>query len=263
MTKTFRQGIFLFFVSYFVFTGCSNHADVEPLRIYAASSLTTLIPQIADAYRINHPNVVFEFNFAASSILAKQIEHGVQADIFFSANQEWMDYLQKKKLLKPETRKGVFTNALVLIVPNPSSGNVTSVADLKSSVVAKIAIGDWSHVPAGMYAKAALDTLGLWGLVKQKCIPALDVRAALTYVERNEADCGIVYATDAQLSSKVKVAEILPKKSQPDIIYPVAIMQHSRTPQAADFIRFLQADPAKKIIAQNGFRMASKIAEQR
>ena len=263
MTKTFRQGIFLFLVSCFVFTGCSNHADVAPLRIYAASSLTTLIPQIADAYRINHPNIVFEFNFAASSILAKQIEHGVQADIFFSANQEWMDYLQKKKLLKPETRKDIFTNALVLIVPNPSSGNVTSVADLKSSAVTKIALGDWSHVPAGMYAKAALDTLGLWDLVKQKCIPALDVRAALTYVERNEADCGIVYETDARLSSKVKVVERLPKKSQQDIVYPVAIMQHSRMPQAADFIRFLQSDPAKKIIAQNGFHILSKITEQR
>lgn len=237
------------------FAGCTVNTDAEPVRIYAASSLTTVLPEIAEAYQKQHAGERLEFNFAASSILAKQIEHGVQADIFFSANREWMDYLQKKNLLKPATRMDVFRNSLVLVQPAHATKSLSSVGDLASPGISRIALGDWSHVPAGIYAKSALEKLGLWAAVQPKCIPAVDVRAALTYVERREADCGIVYRTDARLSSKVVIVLEFPKESQPEIIYPVAVMRGSRAKHSLDFIRFLKTPDAEKIARRHGFSL--------
>jgi len=238
---------------------CSSDDHAQPLRVYAAASLTTLMPQLADAYKRQHERVSFQFNFAASSLLAKQIEHGVQADLFLSANPQWMDYLQQKQLLRPGTRINLLNNRLVLIALAENT-TISSLTQLSEAAVSKIALADWSHVPAGIYAKAALQKAHLWEQVKQKCVPALDVRAALTYVARDEVDCGIVYRTDAALSEKVRIVAELPQELQPEINYPVAILRSSTHVQSATFLHFLTSDTAGQIMRDNGFTLSEGVS---
>lgn len=235
---------------------CGSASDSQDtpdrLRLFAASSLATAVPQIAEAFEKEHPGITIEYSFSSSSILAKQIAYGADADLYLAANLEWMDYLESRSLLATNLRIDLLRNKLVLVVPQGRE-DITNVTALRTEVVKRIAIGDWTHVPAGMYAKAALEKAGLWQDVKPKCLPALDARAALAYVERGDADCGIVYRSDAKISKRVVVAAELPEKFQPDIRYSAAVTSASRHPLAQTFLLFLQSDQASTVFRKYGF----------
>lgn len=190
-------------------------------------------------------------SFAATSALARQVEQGAPADLFVSADEEWMDTLDQQGLLRPGTRQDLLSNRLVLIAPR--GGSVRSLTDLGTG---RLALADPASVPAGKYAKAALERLGQWGGVADKVVPAESVRAALVLVERGEAPLGIVYATDAKASDKVEVIETLPADSHPPIRYPAAVLAASRYPDAAAFLVFLGSAEARAIFEKHGFGIA-------
>lgn len=235
-------------------TSCApDETHPATLRVYAAASLITVMPQLRDAFVKRHPQSKVELTFAASSVLAKQIARGAAADLFISANMQWVDYLEEKALVRPENRFEFIGNRLVLIVPKVSRLGLSGINDLSKPDVHRIALADWAHVPAGLYAKQALQKRGLWAQIAPKCIPALDVRAALTYVARGDVDCGIVYRTDARLSGKVTIVGELPDEIQPDIRYSIALLQGSSSPFSEDFLAFLRSKPASEILTRQGF----------
>lgn len=231
----------------------SSPNRLKPLQILAAASLTSVLPQLTQAFQEKYPEVEIEFNFAASSILAKQIEQGAKADIYFSANTQWIDYLISKNQIRPDTRIDVVSNKLVLIVPKKSKIFINDLQDLSQPFVKRIALADWTHVPAGMYAKETLEKYGIWHKIVTKCIPALDVRAALSYVERGDVECGIVYRTDTFISKKVRIAGELPAEIEPKILYSAAITKSSTHPLAKALLSFLLSNAAKDVFKQNGF----------
>jgi molybdate transport system substrate-binding protein len=225
--------------------------------VYAAASTTEAMNEIAAAFAAKKLGTIVP-SYDSSSTLAKQIEHGAPAAIFFSADEQWMDYLDQKKLIAPSSRVDLLGNALVLIAPK---ANAPSKIDIKPGMgLAKmlgdgrLAVGDPDHVPAGIYAKAALDKLGLWDQVKDKLAAGQNVRAALTFVERGEAPLGIVYATDAIASAKVWEVGIFPEDSHPPILYPIALVAGHETPEARAFLEFLKGPDARAIFTKYGFR---------
>ncbi len=224
-----------------------------PLSVFAAASLTSVMAQLGEAFQIKHPEIQIEFNFGASSMLAKQINLGAEADIYISANSEWVDFLDQRGQIINITRNEFLSNRLVLIAPLKNENKITSLHDFEKSMVKRIALADWAHVPAGIYAKQALENFGIWENVRFKCIPALDVRAALSYVERGDVDCGIVYRTDARISKKVIIVEELPEESQPKIRYSMVVTRRSNHPQGQSFLAFMRSQKAKDIFQQNGF----------
>ncbi|MFQ5651371.1 MAG: molybdate ABC transporter substrate-binding protein [bacterium] len=225
----------------------------DPLRLFAAASLASVMPEVVAEFQARHRTVLVELNFAASSMLAKQIAFGADADIYFSANPQWMDYLEKERRLRPGSRRDVLRNKLVVITPAASGLALTTLRDLTTADIERIALGDWSHVPVGMYAREALQQAGVWPALEARCLSALDARAVLTYVERSEADCGLVYRTDAALSPHVHTAFELPAGRQPDIRYAVAILERSSHPLSADFLAFLRTVAARQIFERYGF----------
>jgi molybdate transport system substrate-binding protein len=200
-------------------------------------------------------------SFASSSTLAKQIEEGAPADVFLSADTQWMDYVAEKGLLADGSRADLLGNRIVFIVPAASevkSIDVTPQLDL-AALLGKdgmLAVGDPAHVPVGKYAQAALEQLKLWPQVEKRIAAAKDVRAGLTLVERGESPLGIVYATDAAITDKVRVVGLFPLDSHPSIVYPVGAIKTSKNSAAAlEFIKFLAAPKAKEIWAKYGFEV--------
>ncbi|WP_457313388.1 molybdate ABC transporter substrate-binding protein [Sphingomonas sp. UYAg733] len=226
----------------------------EPL-VLAAASLQESLSAAADAWaRKGHPRPVV--SFAASSALARQVLAGAPADLFISADQEWMDALAKKGLIVPGTRASFLGNRLVLVV---AASNAVAV-DMRSGrrIVAaigagRLAMADPASVPAGRYGQAALTRLGAWPVLAPKLVRAENVRAALLLVERGAAPFGIVYATDARASTKVRVAGVFPAGSHPAITYPLARLKASTNPEAEGFRRFLISREGKAIFAKYGF----------
>lgn len=239
----------------FCFACMSNdkHVKDNSLTIYAASSLITVLPKIEQAFQQLHPEINIEHNFAASSMLAKQIEHGAGADLFISAHPQWIKYLEKAHQLK-KSAIDLLSNKLVLIVPLQQHPNLKHLQDLLNSNIERIALADWTHVPAGIYAKEALKKFEIWEQVQPKCIPALDVRAVLAYVERGEADCGIVYRTDAMIGDEIRIYDIA-DSLQPSILYQLAILKTSQEELVTPYISFLSTQPAQQIFSQNGFEL--------
>lgn len=227
------------------------------LDVYAAASLGTALPEIARAFEAAHPGTKVIFNFAASSILAKQVEQGASADVYISADEKWMAYLDEKSQLQPGTKRVILSNRLVVITPLESELNLRELADLLNQEINYIAVGDPSHVPVGLYAREALEAAGLWTQLKSKCLPAVDTRAALTYVERREAACGIVYRSDALISRKVRIAFTPPDSVQPDIRYEAGLPVAASHPGSLAFLDFLQSETAGKIFRANGFQPIS------
>ena len=259
------MNIFLTLLLGLVLYGCSaNSTDYtknpQLVLIYAAASLSSVLPELAKEYQAQHPYVNVEFNFASSSILAKQIEHGADADIYFSAHVEWAEYLVEKGFVKDNFLAYPISNQLVLITSAAYAGPIT-LADLNNPKIRHIAMGDWAHVPAGIYAQKALSNFGIWNEIKDKCLPALDVRAALAYVERGYAECGIVYKTDAMISSRVKVVNTLPEDIQPRIVYAASILKSSKGPDGEDFFAYIQSVQAKQIFERFGFKSLSESGE--
>jgi molybdate transport system substrate-binding protein len=230
-------------------------AQDVPLMIFAAASMKNAVDDINTAFtKANGVKVVA--SYAASSALAKQIEAGAPADLFASADLEWMDYVAGKKLVKDDSRLNLLGNRLVLIASKDSKiDNVTIGPGFDLARLAgdgRVATGDVRAVPVGKYAKAALEKLGGWAAAKPKLAMTENVRAALLLVARGEATLGIVYETDAQVEKNVKVVARFPEDSHPPITYPVALTATAK-PQAARYLEFMRSNTARAIFESYGF----------
>jgi molybdate transport system substrate-binding protein len=230
-------------------------AQQKTLTIFAAASMKNALDEI-DAAFTARTGLRINAAFAASSTLARQIEQGAPADIFVSADTDWMDYAASKKSIDEPTRTNLLGNSIVLIAPKDSRIDHVVIApgfDFAGLVGdGKIATGDVNAVPVGKYAKAALERLGAWSAVERKFAMAESVRAALTLVARGEATLGIVYATDAKIEPGVKVVGIFPADSHPPVIYPVAATANANA-ASSDYLAFLRSSAAKAIFEKYGF----------
>jgi molybdate transport system substrate-binding protein len=230
-------------------------AQDNSLTVFAAASMKNALDDIDAAYTAK-TSVKVVASYAASSALAKQIEQGAPADIFASADTDWMDYAISKKTINEPTRINLLGNSIVLIAPKDSKiDNVTIGQGFDLAKLAgdgRIATGDVKAVPVGKYAKAALEKLGAWPAAEPKFAMAESVRAALTLVARGEAALGIVYATDAKVEPGVKILGTFPPDSHPAIIYPVAATATAKA-QAADYLAFLRSLAAKTVFEKYGF----------
>jgi molybdate transport system substrate-binding protein len=235
-------------------------AQERTLTMFAAASMKNAVDEINAAFT-KQSGIKMVSSYAASSALAKQIENGAPADVFASADLEWMDYVEGKKLIKDNTRVNLLGNRLVLIAPKDSKiGNVTIGQSFDLAKLAgdgKIATGDVRAVPVGKYAKAALEKLGSWQTAESKFAMAENVRAALLLVARSEAALGIVYETDAKVEPGVKVVGAFPPDSHPAIIYPVALTTNAK-PEAAQYLGFMRSQGAKNIFEKYGFTFLIK-----
>jgi len=238
--------------SLFIATGIS----ASELTVYAAASLTDAMNEIGPAYEKESGDRL-QFNFGASSMLARQIEEGAPADLFFSADEAKMDALEKKDLLLPGTRRSLLSNLLVIVVPADASAAPKSAADLTKPEFRKLALAESQTVPAGIYAREYLQKLGLWDAVKEKVVPTENVRAALAAVESGNVDAGIVYKTDSLISKKVKIAVEVPAADGPKISYPVAVLRSSKQPdRARKFAEYLAGPMARSVFEKFGFTFA-------
>jgi molybdate transport system substrate-binding protein len=238
--------------SLFIATGIS----ASELTVYAAASLTDAMNEIGPAYEKESGDRL-QFNFGASSMLARQIEEGAPADLFFSADEAKMDALEKKDLLLPGTRRSLLSNLLVIVVPADASAAPKSAADLTKPEFRKLALAEPQTVPAGIYAREYLQKLGLWDAVKEKVVPTENVRAALAAVESGNVDAGIVYKTDSLISKKVKIAVEVPAADGPKISYPVAVLRSSKQPdRARKFAEYLAGPMARSVFEKFGFTFA-------
>lgn len=231
-------------------------ADSEVV-VFAAASTTNAVTDIAAIYAVRHLGRVTP-SFASSATLAKQIENGAPADVFLSANEKWMNYLQEKHLLVKGSRFDLLGNRIVLIVPGDSAVRTIEVKPGFSLAAAlgrdgRLAMGDPDYVPAGIYGKQALQTLSSWGPIKNRIAPMKDVRAALAMVARGEAPLGLVYATDAAISKQVRVVGTFPADSHPSIVYPVAAIAGGKTSAAKQFLGFLRTPAARAVFEKYGF----------
>ncbi|MBN2162590.1 MAG: molybdate ABC transporter substrate-binding protein, partial [Pontiellaceae bacterium] len=207
------------FIFWAVLAALTLKAAAE-LTVFAAASTTDVMKELAEAYAKDGGEAV-RFNFASSGALARQIDAGAPADLFISANTKWMDFLADKKLIKTETRSDIVKNSLVLVIPADST---MTYEGFPANLTGMLAVGDFKSVPAGTYAEAALRSLGWLDTVKGKLVKGTNVRTVLMYVERDEADAGIVYKTDAMQSEKVKIIGTFPAESHPPIVYPAACL---------------------------------------
>lgn len=231
-------------------------AEDKTITIFAAASMKNALDEVDAAYTAK-TGVKIIASYAASSVLAKQIEQGAPADVFVSADIDWMDYALSKKTINEPTRVNLLGNSIVLIAPKDSEINNVTISqgfDLaKLAGDGRIATGDVKSVPAGKYAKAALEKLGAWQAAELKFAMAESVRAALTLVARGEANLGIVYSTDAKVEPGVKIVGTFPADSHPAIIYPVAATTTAK-PETNDYLAFLRTSTAKTILEKYGFK---------
>ena len=228
--------------------------EAKPILVFDAASLTEVVNELGQAFA-QRAHLQVKSSPAASSVLAKQIEAGAAADVFFSADLEWMDYLEQRKLLRPGSRQDVVRNRLVLIAPADSHVSLEIVPDVdlcRALGGGKLATGDPDSVPAGKYARAALEKLGVWNRVSGQLVRAENVRAALAFVARGEAPLGIVYRTDALAEKRVRIVDEFPRDSHPAIIYPIALTARAGA-EAQRFVDFVLADAGKAIFRQYGF----------
>jgi molybdate transport system substrate-binding protein len=234
--------------------GGFSAAQSEPTIVFAAGSLkNTLDAAVADYLETTGKQVTV--SYAASSALARQIDEGAPADIFFSADLDWMDYLEEQSVIVADTRTPLLGNDIVLVAPadSPVSLDIAPGFPLADGLGdGRLAIAATAAVPAGKYGKAALETLGVWGAVVSHLAEAENVRAALELVARGEAPLGIVYATDAKAEPRVKVIDTFPADTHPPIIYPVALTANAG-PDAKAFLDYLVSDVARPHFEAEGF----------
>src|SRR5258707_6630470 len=238
-------------------------AQEQSLTIFAAASLKNALDDANAAFtKATGTKVVASYE--ASSALAKQIEQGAPADVFISADLRWMDYVAEHKLIKPDTRINLLGNKLVLIAPTDSKldhvaiGQDFDIAKLAGD--GRIAVADVKAVPAGLYAKAALEKLGAWAAAEQRLAQAANVRASLAFVARGETPIGIVYETDAKVERKVKIIGTFPDGSYPPVTYPVAATADTKKAGVAQYLGFLRSSAAKAIFENYGFSFLLKPA---
>ncbi|OYQ34946.1 molybdate ABC transporter substrate-binding protein [Niveispirillum lacus] len=235
-------------------------ASARDTTIYAAASLKVALDEVLIGYRAQ-TGAGAVAAYAASSALAKQIEAGAPADIFISADQEWMDHLAKAGLIQTDTRFTFLGNQLVLVIERSRAKRLT--IDRTLDLVAlldgrRLAVGEVNAVPAGRYAKAALTRLGLWAKVADKLAPAENVRAALALVARGEAGAAIVYATDARLEPGVAIVGVFPADSHAPIEYPVALVKGADTAKAKPLLDFLKSEEGRRHFMNQGFTVLTR-----
>ncbi|HXJ60711.1 MAG TPA: molybdate ABC transporter substrate-binding protein [Verrucomicrobiae bacterium] len=236
-----------------VILGCTSHVTAATINVFAAASLTESLKEIASSYEQQTADKVV-FNFGASSFLARQIEEGAPADIFFSADEAKMEGLEKKGLIIAETRKSRLSNSLVIVVAAKQGAAIETPKDLATDKVKRLALAETKTVPAGIYAKEYLQAQNLWPAVQAKVVPTENVRAALAAVEAGNAEAGIVYKTDATISKRVKVAYEVPASDSPAISYPMAVVKESKQLEAAKrFLKHLDSEPAGRVFEKFGF----------
>ena len=232
----------------------STTAHAAGITVFAAASLSDALNDVARTYRAKTGNDVV-FSFAASSALAKQIAASGGADVFMSADTDWMDYLDKKGLIAAGSRKNLLGNHLVLVAPvaeNPSI-KIAPKFDLAGALHGgRLSLADPASVPAGKYARAALAALGVWDSVADKLVPAENVRVALSYVSRGEAPLGIVYITDAMSDKGVRIVGTFPENTHAPIVYPVGLVKDGK-PEARAFVDFLSGPEARAVFEKDGF----------
>jgi len=228
-------------------------AQAADLTVSAAASLSNAFRDLAPAFEVQNPGTKVVFNFAASDALLAQIAKGAPADVFAAADQDSMDRAETRKLLVPGSRSNFVANSLVLIVPSDSALNLKALADLQRPEVRKVAIGNPAGVPAGRYAKGALEAARVWAAVEPKAVNATNVRQALDYVARGEVEAGFVYATDAAVQKeKVKVAFTVPTETP--ISYPIAVVAGSANAGVArQFVDFVISPAGQAVLARHGF----------
>jgi molybdate transport system substrate-binding protein len=214
------------------------------------------LDEINTAWAARHGGKKAVISYAASSALAKQIEAGAPADIFISADLDWMDHVAQRNLIRPDTRRNLLGNRIVLIAAKDSKLAATIVPGFDLAALlggGRLAMGAVDSVPAGKYGKAALEKLGAWNGVKDHLAQAENVRAAMVLVSRGEAPLGIVYQTDAAADPAVRIVGTFPQGSHPPIIYPAAVTRASTNADAAAFLAFMRSDTARIALEGQGF----------
>jgi molybdate transport system substrate-binding protein len=230
-------------------------AQEKDVLVFAAASLKNALDEVAAQWQKESGKKV-KISYAASNTLIKQIEQGAPADVFISADLDWMDYGQQKSLIKPDTRSNLLGNRIVLIAPKDSSVSVNIQPGFDLAALLKggrLSMGNVDAVPAGKYGKAALEKLGAWDGVKDKIAQAESVRAALLLVSRGEAPLGIVYQTDAASDPSVKIVGVFPDNSHPPITYPIALTKESSNSDAIAFLSYIRSPAARPAFERQGF----------
>ncbi|MGE0667748.1 MAG: molybdate ABC transporter substrate-binding protein [Sphingomonadales bacterium] len=227
----------------------------QEVTVFAAASLTNALQDLGKAYEAT-TGVKVILSFASSSAVAKQIEAGAPADLFVSADAEWMDYLQRHGLIDAATRRNLLSNSLVLIAPAGSAAQLAIAPGFPLAQAlgrdGRLSVGDPDFVPAGRYAHAALSQLGVWTDVADRLLRADNVRSALAFVSRGEAPLGIVYRTDVTVDGKVRIIGTFPAGSHPPIVYPLAVVKGAK-PGAREFQDFLRTPQARALFEKYGF----------
>lgn len=233
-------------------------AASTPVTVFAAASTTDVMIRLARRYQAA-TGVFVRCNFASSSTLARQIESGAPADLFFSADEVWMDHVERLDRIEPNSRRDLLGNSLVLVAPagRPFAARMDGGFDLPNAFEGRIAIGDPAHVPAGRYAQQALRYFGWWEKLERRILPAMDVRDALRLVAIDEAPAGIVYATDAASIPGVAVLDTFPEASHDPIRYPIALLRGASAP-ARGFLEFLEGAEAASVFETAGFRLIGR-----
>lgn len=234
--------------------GCQLTPQPRQLTVSAASSLQTVLETLEPQFEKRYPHIDLTFNFAASGVLQRQIEQGAPVDVFFPAAVQPMNRLLQQQIVSQQSYRPIVTNRLALIVPFNAKNPLTSFEQLTHAQIQKVMVGESTSVPAGQYAQEVFSNLGLSPKLQTKLIFANNVRGVLAAVATANVDAGVVYATDAQQSNRVKQVAFAPDQSHSPIVYPIAIVAASSQPQAAQsFIEFLATPASKSVFTRSGF----------
>lgn len=254
-TRLFTASLTIGLMSAAVLLAGCKHASHPALTLSIAASLQDAMVEIESGYQHAHGAVDFRNNFGSSGTLAGEIEQGAPVDVIISAGPKPVDQLQARGLLEPGTRINLLRNSLVLIAPLDSK--LVGFNDLTASTVRTVALGDPASVPAGHYGQQTLNSFKLYDKLRSKIVLGKDVRQVLSYVETGNADAGLVYSTDARISTKVRVVAVAPESSHDPIVYPLAIVAGSHNlPGARDFAAYLSSPAARAVFLKYGFTMA-------
>jgi molybdate transport system substrate-binding protein len=252
--KKFSSVGFILWLALFGATSFAADADKPSITVFAAASLTNALQELGDGFT-KQTSIPVRFSFAASSTLARQIENGAPADVFLSADLEWMDYLQMRNLIRADTRHDVLGNRLVLIAPADSKTKLKIEPRFPLAAAlgtGRLATGDPDSVPVGRYAREALTNLEVWKDVGDRLVRADSVRSALAFVDRAEAPLGIVYETDALIDKRVRVVDVFPAGSHKPIVYPIALTSAAK-PDAARFVAYIRGPAGVVAFKAYGF----------
>ncbi len=252
--KRALQRVLIAWLALAAFPALGAAAQKPPITVFAAASLRDALHELTGAFT-KSSGIAVKTSFAASSALARQINSGAPADVFVSADLEWMDYLQKRGLIRPGTRRNLVGNSLVLIAPAGSRIRLTIAPHFPIAAAlgtGRLVTGDPDSVPVGKYARAALTSLGIWAPLAGRLVRADNVRVALALVARGEAKLGIVYKTDAMIENKVRIVGVFPAATHAPIVYPIALTQTAK-PDAAALLAYLCSPAGAAVFAKYGF----------